>query len=65
MDYSKMTKEELRAYMLSHRDDVEAFQAYMDLVRLTPKAIYESAEELIADLPKLLGQDDNYCVGHS
>lgn len=29
-DFSRMNLQELQAYMLSHRDDTQAFYAYMD-----------------------------------
>lgn len=35
-DYSSMTDRELRAYVLAHRQDDEAFYAYMDRVRARP-----------------------------
>ncbi|MBC8124076.1 MAG: hypothetical protein H7Y22_19850 [Gemmatimonadaceae bacterium] len=29
-DFNRMDLHELKAYMLAHRDDIEAFHAYMD-----------------------------------
>jgi hypothetical protein len=30
VDYSAMNLDELRRYMLAHREDIQAFQAYVD-----------------------------------
>ena len=30
IDYTSMTDQELKEYLLEHRDDLEAFYAYMD-----------------------------------
>jgi hypothetical protein len=30
VDYQAMSEQELKQYFLAHRDDIEAFEAYMD-----------------------------------
>jgi hypothetical protein len=42
-DYKQMNRAELREYMLTHRDDEEAFHAYMDKVQ------HEAVKTLISD----------------
>lgn len=49
VDFSQMTDEELKRYMLDHRDDQEAFYAYMDRRHARPKKALITAEE--AKLP--------------
>ncbi|MBD2432735.1 MAG: hypothetical protein C4323_10560 [Mastigocladus sp. ERB_26_2] len=45
-DFSQMTKQELRAYVLAHRDDLEAFYAYVDRMKQQPGVIVTSMEQL-------------------
>lgn len=49
VNFDHMTDEELKRYMLTHRQDQEAFHAYMDRRALRPKKVLISAEE--AKLP--------------
>ncbi|PMB00196.1 hypothetical protein CEN40_10490 [Fischerella thermalis CCMEE 5205] len=45
-DFSQMTKQELRAYVLANRDDLEAFYAYVDRMKQQPGVIVTSMEQL-------------------
>ncbi len=45
-NFQAMTKEELRAYVLEHRDDQEAFYAFADKLRETPGIEIHSMEQL-------------------
>ncbi|AFZ33626.1 hypothetical protein Glo7428_5251 (plasmid) [Gloeocapsa sp. PCC 7428] len=49
VNYNSMTDEELKRYMLDHRDDEKAFYAYMDRRHARPKKALITAEE--AKLP--------------
>ena len=44
-DFSVMTEQELRAYVLSHREDKVAFEAYLDKVRQRPPIAVIEPEE--------------------
>ncbi len=44
-DFQSMTKQELRAYVLTNRDDDEAFHAYVDKVRESPRVAIASEEQ--------------------
>jgi hypothetical protein len=48
-DFDKMTDQELKRYMIEHRDRDEAFQAYMQRRHARPRKILITAEE--AKLP--------------
>jgi hypothetical protein len=41
-NFSVMSKQELRTYVLNHRDDEEAFQAYMDKLHAQENRIEHS-----------------------
>ncbi|MFN6569145.1 DUF6887 family protein [Dendronalium sp. ChiSLP03b] len=43
-NFQAMTKQELRAYVLEHRDDQEAFYAFADKLREEPGIEITSAE---------------------
>lgn len=45
VDFNKMTDQELKRYMLDHRDNQEAFYAYMDRRHARPKKVLITAEE--------------------
>jgi SOS response regulatory protein OraA/RecX len=45
-DFNQMTREELLAYLLEHRDDEEVFHAYMDRLATEPVLARGSAEDL-------------------
>ncbi|MEH2100923.1 MAG: hypothetical protein V7K76_14455 [Nostoc sp.] len=45
-DFQAMTKQELRAYVLEHRDDQEAFYALADKLREEPGVEITSTEQM-------------------
>lgn len=49
-DFNAMTRKELRAYILEHRNDDEAFYAYMDKVNAEPPGEIYPAPTSIDDL---------------
>lgn len=56
-DFKAMTRKELLAYMLEHRDDDEAFHVFMDKVHAEPPTEIYPAPQSINDLkhfPQLL-----------
>ena len=57
-DFAAMSRKELRAYILKHRDDDEAFYAYMDRLKQNPnRSLLFPAPKSIDDLkhfPELL-----------
>lgn len=56
-NFSEMTRKELRSYLLEHRNDDDAFYAYMDKVYAAPATEYHPAPKSIEDLndfPELL-----------
>lgn len=46
IDYIKMSDRELKQYLLSHKDDQEAFYAYLDRKHQHPKQTILSVNEL-------------------
>ncbi len=46
IDYSVLTDKELKRYFLEHRDDKEAFFAYMDRRHTKPQPVIIEAGEL-------------------
>ncbi|MGK7877187.1 MAG: hypothetical protein AB4426_28990 [Xenococcaceae cyanobacterium] len=46
VDYVAMSDQELKRYFLEHRDDVEAFHAYMDRLNARPRNPIVKAGEL-------------------
>lgn len=46
LDYVKMSDRELKQYLLSHKDDREAFYAYLDRKHQHPKQTILSVNEL-------------------
>lgn len=44
-DFTKMSRAELRAYVLENRKDTEAFQALADRILADPKAKWYSPED--------------------
>jgi hypothetical protein len=44
-DFQAMTTKELKAYLLDHRDDTEAFHALMDKIRAEPNPIWYKPED--------------------
>ena len=56
LKFEAMSRQELRTYILEHREDEEAFQLYIDQVMAEPGEIYP-APKTIEDLnnfPQLL-----------
>ena len=56
-DFQAMSRKELLAYMLAHREDDEAFRIYMDKVHAEPPTEVYPAPQSIDDLkhfPQLL-----------
>lgn len=49
-DFQAMTRKELLAYMLEHRDDDEVFQVFMDKVHAEPPTEIYPAPQSIDDL---------------
>lgn len=49
-DFQAMNRKELRAYVLKHRDDDEAFYAYMDKVKTETKRVKYPPLKSIDDL---------------
>jgi hypothetical protein len=51
-----MTRKELKAYILEHREDEEAFQLYMDKVTSEPGEIYPAPQSIddLKNFPELL-----------
>ncbi len=46
IDYSKMSDLEVKQYFLAHRDDTEAFQAYMERLNQKPRQVIIEAGEI-------------------
>jgi hypothetical protein len=51
-NFSMMTKKELRAYTLSHREDKEAFYAYLDKMHSEARWIRMPSSKSINDVEK-------------
>ena len=58
-NFAAMTRKELRAYILEHREDEEAFLIYMDKVTAEPGEIYPAPQSIddLKNFPELL---ENY-----
>jgi hypothetical protein len=54
--FAGMSRQELRAYILKHREDEEAFQLYLDQVMAEPGEIYPAPQTLedLSHFPQLL-----------
>lgn len=61
-DYSSMTEQALRAYVLSHREDKTAFETYLDKSHERPPiAVIEPeewSEERMQEVLNLINQSD-------
>ncbi|PSB58146.1 DUF6887 family protein [Chamaesiphon polymorphus] len=57
-DFNVMTKSELRAYVLEHREDTEAFEALADRIYANPNPQWYQPEdtEQIVDLIQVFKQ---------
>jgi hypothetical protein len=53
--FEAMSRQELRAYILEHREDEEAFQLYLDQVMAEPSEIYPAPQTIddLSDFPHL------------
>lgn len=51
-DFQAMTRKELRAYVLKHRDDNEAFYVYMDKFHAEAKGVKHPPLKSIDDIEK-------------
>lgn len=59
-DLEAMSRQELRAYLLEHREDEEAYQVYIQKVKTEPAKETFPAPQSIEDLqhfPRLLKQN--------
>ncbi len=58
-NFAAMTRKGLRAYILEHREDEEAFLIYMDKVTAEPGEIYPAPQSIddLRNFPELL---ENY-----
>ena len=54
--FQEMSEEELRAYILSHHNDDEAFYAYVDRIKQKPGVLCTTNEEIEAELLKRINQ---------
>lgn len=45
IDFVTMSKNELKRYLLEHRDDIEAFHALMDKINAEPNQKFYSVDE--------------------
>ncbi|MDJ0846644.1 MAG: hypothetical protein QNJ08_20705 [Crocosphaera sp.] len=57
--FYKMTRQELRAYILKNREDEQAFQVYLDRVMAQPGEIYPAPKTLedLDNFPKVLDKN--------
>jgi hypothetical protein len=60
-DFQAMSRAELRAYILEHRDDREAFHAYMDKLATAPVLAVHSLSdtEPLAEVIAKVNQERN------
>jgi hypothetical protein len=57
-NFQQMSLEQLRAYILEHRNDDEAFHIYIDRRRAqSPKQVPMTIEEAEAELQRRFGQE--------
>ncbi|MEA5469030.1 MULTISPECIES: DUF6887 family protein [unclassified Spirulina] len=54
--FENMSRQELRTYLLEHRDNEEAFQVYLDRVMAKPGEIYPAPKTIedLSNFPQLL-----------
>jgi hypothetical protein len=55
-ELSTMTRQELKEYILEHREDEEAFRLYMDIITSEPGEIYPAPQSIddLKNFPELL-----------
>ena len=61
-NFSSMSRKDLRAYVLSHRDDEEALRVYMDRLHNDPGVVRHTgdcSEEGLAKLEQLIKEQDH------
>ena len=64
-DFSVMTDDQLRAYVLAHRQDREAFYAYVDRMQQRPPiAVIEPEEWSEERMQRILAQKEQQDGGH-
>ena len=56
LKFEKMTRLELRKYIVEHREDEEAFQVYMDKVMTEPGEVYPAPQSIedLQHFPQLI-----------
>ena len=56
LKFEKMTRLELRKYIVEHREDEEAFQVYMDKVMTEPGEVYPAPQSIedLRHFPQLI-----------
>ena len=52
VNYTNMTNQELKQYLLEHKDDKEAFYAYLDRKQQQPKQVMIGVDELDSLTPE-------------
>ncbi|MBW4509711.1 MAG: hypothetical protein KME64_24830 [Scytonematopsis contorta HA4267-MV1] len=56
-DFQEMSMERLRAYVLEHRDDDEAFYVFVDRLQASPnRVVCTTPEEIEAELQKRISK---------
>ncbi len=58
-EFESMSREELRAYILEHREDERAFQIYLDRVTAEPREIYPAPRSIedLSHFPELVAKN--------
>ena len=56
--FEAMSRQELRTYILEHREDEEAFELYLDQIMAEPSEIYPAPKtiEELGNFPQLLSK---------
>ena len=60
-NFEAMSRQELRTYILEHREDDEAFQIYLDQVMSEPSEIYPAPKNIedLSNFPKLFSPNNH------
>ncbi|NCQ98743.1 MAG: hypothetical protein GPJ11_04655 [Microcystis aeruginosa L211-101] len=58
-EFESMSREELRSYILEHREDESAFQIYLDRVTAEPGEIYPAPRSIedLSHFPELVAKN--------
>jgi hypothetical protein len=58
-EFESMSREELRSYILEHREDESAFQIYLDRVTAEPGEIYPAPHSIedLSHFPELVAKN--------